>query len=286
MMFSPARSGDGRYQLSLSAGGYMFLSSDWGATWTQLSITGAKDCAISETGQYMYVAPSYGSLMYSTNYGATWASRSGTYTFLSVATSADGTKVLASTSSGLFWSVDRGATISIDSSFAGFNSALSYDGQYRFVVMGGEASGYLAISNNGAAWNYPSSGLNGNETLHSSRTGQYLLMMPLPGYGTPRKSSNYGSSFQYAQVSQGWLGGDISPDGDIIVCLATTSAASVVSRDFGATWSTITDFIKVKVSDNVIMAGGNNGLYESYDKGVTFTQVRSVGNYNAIGLSK
>lgn len=74
-----AISSDGKYMLLLVTNGYIYLSSDYGVNWSNLSAElGTKqwrECGISGSGKYMVAATddASGKIYYTQNYGVTWS---------------------------------------------------------------------------------------------------------------------------------------------------------------------------------------------------------------------
>ena len=72
MLYSSTNN-SGQYQTAVVYGGYIYVSSDYGATWVQKGTsTSWWGISISSTGQYQ-TAVVYGGYIYvSSDYGATW----------------------------------------------------------------------------------------------------------------------------------------------------------------------------------------------------------------------
>lgn len=105
-----ACSSDGSKVVAGSSGA-VFTSTNYGATWTQRSIS-AKYVACSADGNKIIAAPASGLAYVSSDFGATWIQPSlASANWSSVASSADGTKLVATINGGLiFTSTDSGNT--------------------------------------------------------------------------------------------------------------------------------------------------------------------------------
>lgn len=156
-------SGNGQYLLGSPNVG-LYMSDDYGATWTQLSIDnlwGINSISISEDGQFMIVAGDNTTTDYlwiSFDYGENWdAILSGSSgTINSASMSANGMYVSYVGSYGdIYYSSDYGTswTRGFDAQFYSTGSgsiSVSYGGQYQISVIN---PGYLHVSTNyGVSW--------------------------------------------------------------------------------------------------------------------------------------
>ncbi|NCA18129.1 MAG: hypothetical protein EBS90_14005, partial [Betaproteobacteria bacterium] len=92
-------SASGQYQTANATGDYIYISSDYGQTWTQDTSVGSTKSwnrvAISASGQYQVAVSSSSNIYVSSNYGATWTSTALSVNWFSVAISASGQYITA-----------------------------------------------------------------------------------------------------------------------------------------------------------------------------------------------
>ena len=115
-------SSTGQYQLasasSLGATGNLWASSDYGQTWTDISVAGKVPAnvawygvSVSETGQYQTAIVSGGAIYVSADYGQTWAAKASTNNWRCVSISATGQYQTAGVNIGdIYTSADYGQT--------------------------------------------------------------------------------------------------------------------------------------------------------------------------------
>ena len=66
----------GKYQTAVDDGSYIYVSSDYGETWTQKGIAaGWSGVAMNGTGQYQTATVSGGYIYVSSDYGNTWTQK-------------------------------------------------------------------------------------------------------------------------------------------------------------------------------------------------------------------
>jgi|GEM_PF-3321047 len=151
-----ASSSDGTKLIAGVAGGYLYTSADSGATWTARYADANRNwysVASSADGMKL-VAADNRSVFTSTDSGVSWTARMSPNTISHVASSADGTKLIAavlnghvytSTTSGVLWT-DR-----ISSTFNQWQSVASSSDGSKLVAV--ESPGKVWVSSNfGVAW--------------------------------------------------------------------------------------------------------------------------------------
>ena len=162
--------GNGSYSFTK---GYLYISSDYGATWTQKTPYGYfSSISVSDDGQYMLATDVGSATVYiSTNYGVTWS-------------------VTKTGPSGALYR----------------SSAISNNGAYMYLAnypSAGYTGGLYVSTNQGSTWNTVSWGLTptgyGPFSLAISSNGQYLYV----GYnfGIVAKSSDYGATQSSTQIT-------------------------------------------------------------------------------------
>lgn len=191
---STAMSSTGQYQLAAATTGGLFLSSNYGSTWTMItSVSGWGSIAVSASGQYMFGCSTTANYApyYSTNYGVTWTN---------------------STFEGL----------------TGSFVALSGNGQYSitgYTTTARIVSNYLAGYTTASYTTPTLPSINANiVTAAISGTGQYMVIITQGTTNNVYYSTNYGSTFSGTTIGAlGMTSCAISYDGSyIIVSSATT----------------------------------------------------------------
>ena len=186
---------DGKYML-LASSNYMYLSSDFGQSWTYMMYSPEfSDLAISASGQYMLVAArDENGQKYSSNYGQTWSSlprhnyqtsprkcaisASGQYQLFS----SDRTLHLSS-NFGQTWTDSRISFIDNDVFVTITDIEISASGQYiaySYIIKDtyyGDAlgGGIMWSSNYGQTWTYKARCSHSVHNMSMTKDGQYLL---------------------------------------------------------------------------------------------------------------
>lgn len=273
---------DGTILMAGTQGGYLYISSDSGATWspqTDLNSEGGWfSLGMSGDGQFMIAADSYGPdfsggyIYTSVDGGETWTE----YTGLGAGYWSDGFNT---------------AAVSTDGSTIIFADA--YDSQDSW------SGGYVYLSTDkGATWNpVPSLGKNEWTGAALSSDGSKMVVSEYTSAsgstGYIYTSSDSGATWT-ERTSAGaryWQGVTSSADGSKLAAVIHTLTGSdtkvFTSQDAGATWSerTITpestnNFMSIASNSNgskIAVAGRNDSVYISQDYGATWTKQASLG---------
>ena len=190
---SIASSSDGTKLAAVENVGYVYTSTDSGATWSQQIGSGSRawrSIASSSDGTKLaaVVSGDSGGYIYtSTNSGATWTEQtnSGSKTWRSIASSSDGTKLAAVVLNGyIYTSIDSGATWSqrtVAGSREWRSIASSSDGTKLAAVGNG---GYIYTStDSGATWSQQRvAGSSEWRSIASNSDGTKLAAVALNGY--------------------------------------------------------------------------------------------------------
>lgn len=285
---------DGLYITAVVATGYIYVSSDFGASWTQKGLSKAHSgIAINETGQYQSAcADSSGKLYISNDYGATWTTVSSTNTWRGIGMNASGQYQTArsgnSSIGGMWRSTDYGVTWA--QAFwlsGGFLTEITLDttGQYQ------ETSNQQRYSNNyGASWSYKNLGFTGYYYGGAmSSDGKYRSRTALnTGIWV---SSDFGTNYTLKAPALYWTSIDMSNNGQYQT--ATVSTGNIyVSSDYGMTWaakglSKAYWGVTVSASGQRQAASHFGGyIYVSSDYGNTWTQTGFSANWKRIAMNK
>ena len=236
---------------SIGSGG-LFVSYDFGATWSQIGLTGTSwaGLACSADGQTIYVAPSpgggTGKIQCSFDGGIHWTNIFGAGNWTAIACSSDGTKVIAATTNGansaVYVSSDAGTS---SNKVAG----LATSAKWTAVTSSSDGSRQAAAVNNGVVYY----GINGS-------------------WAAGNRSAN-------------WVSMVSSSDGlRLAACTLTNTGGSVfTSSDGGATWgltpapNAFWTCVAGSSDGSRLLAGINgNVIYSSVNFGTTWTPLNTT----------
>jgi len=132
----------GQYQLATTAAEYVYLTSNFGASWGAITSIGTNNWevpAVSASGQYQSVCGGTTLIYSSSNYGVTWTSMTpsvGT-TYASIAMSGSGQYRICKSGSISILSSDYGVTWRANTSGTVERPRMSYSGEYVGGALGG-----------------------------------------------------------------------------------------------------------------------------------------------------
>ena len=315
-------------------GAYIYTSSDSGATWTERTDAGARfwrKIASSSDGAKL-VAVDYGVsfskgtgdggyIYTSADSGETWTEQtgSGKHSWLDVALSSDGTKLVAASTGSIYTSSDSGATWTEQAS-AGKGVwvavASSADGTKIFAAAlfnpsgscgGGtncndtDPNGYIyASSDSGISWTpLTSGGKRAWSGLTASANGTRLAAITTTNSSGSTDSdghihTSYDSGFTWVErttpVTGQWPSIASSSDGTGLI--AIESQGVYLSSDSGSSWTLQTDIPRqfwnaaASSSDGSILAiAGAKGIYMSTDHGISWNSKNFTGACSALASS-
>ncbi|HTK32923.1 MAG TPA: hypothetical protein VL335_00020 [Candidatus Paceibacterota bacterium] len=235
---------DGRYLAAVVYQDHIYVSNDYGATWTARGSSGNWIGITASVDGSKLAAVNYGGQVYVSNdYGVSWIAGGPSTTWQSVTSSGDGMKIAAiNASHQVYISTDNGQTWA------------------------------LSTTTNS----------NTQSSIKYSADGAKLYISLLYATSTTYVSTDDGTTWTTVDASHAWRA--ISADGTKIVSVnyATSSATQVyTSTDSGATWtprmlpgfwgnfSASSDGSKIAAIKNI--SGNNYQMYTSTDYGVTWT---------------
>jgi hypothetical protein len=237
-------SNDGRYLIATAYGSGLYVSSDWGNTWTQSTQTTGNWENVSVSGDGMYALANISANVYrSIDWGNTWAlvaTAAKPVSKVSVSTNAQymyfsayGDKISRSTDFGVTWEARES-----DRSWG--NMSCSADGKYVYAATNNvspSTNGIYVSSDYGVTFvktTAPNSAWNG---LCVCRNGE-MVFAAING-GQVYKTGDYGATWQIlsASPSSDWyiMGG--SETGKYVVSVSNSFVR--VSKDGGATWANV-----------------------------------------------
>jgi hypothetical protein len=254
---------------------------------------------MSPTGQYMIVTTSAGGVWISTTYGATWSQTtlSTSLTWNYSAISSTGQYMTVGSTTGFFLSLDYGNTwtiiscISTSVNYCGLS--MSSTGQYMLASVNGTTGVFLSSNygaNSVAPYGSPGWTLTTLSTSHSylstamSSDGQYMLTGQNNPTGSLFLSINFGVTWSQRTVgvltNVAWYQVGMSSTGQFMIA-AATGGFVYVSSNYGVNWtqtslataSTSTQQpCSVSGTGQYMFVGNNNGAFYSVDYGVTWTK--------------
>ena len=281
-------SASGQYQTAGVANDFIYISNDYGNTWTQTaSSLNWNRVSISSSGQYQ-TAVVYGGYIYiSSDYGNTWTQKASSLNWRGVSISASGQYQTACTDNlnngYIYTSSDYGNTWKQVSEYGNWYSVtVSASGQYQTAVEGngdlfissdyGNTWTKSPISNSSYAWYSVSQSASGQYQTASSNLGTYRSF----DYG---KTWTLVSSLDFSTIS-------ISASGQYQ--LATNRSGNLhvrLSSDYGKTWTGISisaSGISISASGQYITCVVSGGfIYTCRNSVAANNAVIQVGGYTS-----
>ena len=229
-------SDDGKYAILIVQVDGVYVTSDYGANWTQHSAgDNISDIFCSWDGQNMGYVMNFGNVYFSNDYGSNFTARSSAKAWTSCCSSADGTTVYATVYTDTIYKfTNNGATISsfVTASNKWRDIACSHDGSVILVT----GNPYAIVSiNSGTSFSLIYTGDVSGSTLAVSPDGGKALFCTIGG----------------------------------VTYLSTTphTSRSQISGDTSAAWG-----IPFISNDNKTMiVGGRSGIYTTKDSGANWT---------------
>tara|TARA_B100001105_G_scaffold95331_1_gene75862 strand:- start:1363 stop:2676 length:1314 start_codon:yes stop_codon:yes gene_type:complete len=256
-----AMSSDGTFIAAAVSDGYIYTSSDGGATWEEKTASGARswtDISMSDDGAVI-AASFYGQVSVSTDSGDTWTLGGSPNYWESVTVSGDGSTIYAGTIY-IYKSTNGGASWSqMSVPFAGsswISLATSTDGTF---VAGSRNGGNIHYSDDGgASWSaLTQAGTSSWGDITISDDGQNIAVYPQNG--SILVSADAGATWTDTTVGFGYCNGlTASSDGSKLAASARTggTVSLFTSIDAGAAWVEH-DFVETVC--NGALASSSNG---------------------------
>jgi hypothetical protein len=133
-------SANGQYQSATENSGYIYISNNYGVSWTQKATSQVwNNICMSSNGQYQTATISSGYIYTSSNYGVTWTQQATSQNWYGIAMSANGQYQVASINNGtLYRSVNYGQTwFSVGSSQLYRLITMTANSQYQYAFVSG-----------------------------------------------------------------------------------------------------------------------------------------------------
>jgi len=234
-----ASSVDGRRMVAVINNGFIYTSTNYGATWGQQANSGSRlwsSVASSADGMKLVACVNPGQIYTSVNAGTNWAVQGTSRSWTSIASSLDGSRIIAAaTSVGAFVSTDGGTNWPVSANLAGAVS-------WTAVASSGTGSNLVATASSQQIFTSTNGGINwtGRETarlwtcLASSADGSVLV----GGVGTSGfiyTSTDFGATWVPNTVALNWAGVACSADGARMIAVANGGGV-YVSQDTGVSW--------------------------------------------------
>jgi hypothetical protein len=283
----------GQYQGAVAEGGNIYVSSDYGATWTaKENIRDWRSIAISASGQYQTAVVYDGYIYISDNYGSSWTQKATSQDWYYVSMSSTGQyQTAVARGNYIYISDDYGATWTQKGLLkTWYMVAVSSTGQYQTAVNYGS---YIYISDDyGATWTAKDSERSWT-CISISETGQYQTAAEWNGY--IYISDDYGATWTQKNVAKQYRGISVSETGKYQTAVMWYSSNSVyISDDYGATWVLKNATSTGRSHDVSVSTTGqyqsiaNYGgyIYISDDYGATWTAKSSNRAYRGIAINK
>jgi photosystem II stability/assembly factor-like uncharacterized protein len=273
---SIASSADGTKLAAVANSGYIYTSTNSGATWTEQTASGQhawSSIASSADGTKLAAVVNGGYIYTSADSGATWTEQtaSGQLPWASIASSADGTKLVAVVYGGYpYISTDSGANWTQNTNVSGYLASVSCssDGTH-IAVARSQGSGDVYFSTDSGANFTQSSVVSGGWiiSIASSSDGTKLAAVNNGGYIYTSTDSGATWTQQTASGQRNWTSITSSADGTHLAAAVGGSGFIYISTDSGATWTEQTDvgqqnWLSIASSSNgAKLAVGGDGTY-------------------------
>ena len=277
--YSIASSADGTKLAAVVYNGYIYTSTDSGATWATSTSAGSKywySITSSADGTKLAAVDNNSGYIYtSTDSGATWIQRtsSGQRYWTSITSSTDGTKLAAvdNNTGYIYTSVDSGVTWTAQISSGSrywYSITSSADGSKFAAVVGGSSYGYIYTStDSGNSWVQKTSDTTRRwYSITSSADGTKLAAVEYNGYVYTSTTSGATWTARTTAGSRQWYSITSSADGTKLAAVAyggyiyasTDGGITWVQKTFDATrnWTSITSS-----SDGTKLFSGVNSNY-------------------------
>ncbi|MES2631230.1 MAG: Ig-like domain-containing protein [Patescibacteria group bacterium] len=277
---------------SYGANGYIYTSTDSGATWTQRTASGVRQwssLAFNDDGTKLVASVRSGYIYTSTDSGATWTQRTsiGSQGWLAVASSADGLKLAAATeewssNGAIYTSTNYGATWAehtVEGVQSWGSSAMSADGTKR--VASNYSGSIYTSTNSGITWTERISDESYDwVSVASSADGVKLLAADYDGYIYTSSDSGITWTERTSSGIKHWSMAVSNTDGAKLVAL-DFNGYIYTSTNAGITWTEQTSSgIKqwasaaISADGSVIIASSyTDGLWHSTNSGSTWTKI-------------
>ncbi len=127
---------NGKYQTAVVNNGQIYVSSDYGATWTAKdSVRNWRGVSVSADGKYQTAVVNNGQIYVSSDYGATWTAKDSVRNWRGVSVSADGKYQTAVVNNGqIYVSSDYGATWTAKDSVRNWSGVSVSGGGYGIII--------------------------------------------------------------------------------------------------------------------------------------------------------
>ena len=224
---------------TLASGGNAATNGQWisisaaGENWTaRETYRGWNSVASSADGTKLIAAVGFGNLYVSTDSGTTWTACETNRLWLSVASSADGTKLVAAGGTQIHVSTDSGTNWTAHESTRNWISVASSADGTKLVAAVQDGQLYVS-TDSGANWTARDTNRNWN-SVASSADGTKLVAAV--GGGQLYVSTDSGTNWTARESNRGWHSVASSADGTKLVA-AVYEGQLYVSTDSGATWT-------------------------------------------------
>lgn len=291
---------DGKYQVLAVNSDYLYMSSDYGVTWNQLTTDATRtwQCVgISSTGQYITAGAFGGYLYVSSDYGVTFNAKTIYSFWRSVKISASGQYQIACGQGYIYRSTNYGVTWnSVASPSTTYWLDISGTGQYQIAsCINVEKFSVYVSSNYGVTWTLKTT-LNDMSAygVAVSQTGQYMIALDdTKQYRQIWRSSDYGETWSNVgsgafQGSYAYIGIAISGTGQYMY------AGAMFSTNYGASWNYLSygayidSAMNMSDSGKYMAGGGPYGIfvYSTYGVGEPARPSTTNRNYISCAINK
>jgi hypothetical protein len=233
-----AVSSTGQYMLTANAGGDIYVSNNYGTSWTPLVYSGLlwQTAYVSQTGQYMVIGSAGGTLFYSNNYGVSFVSStsSGTMYWYSICSNLSASYIFAAGGNGIKYSTNYGLSwTSLNTSLNCRSISCNSDGTK--LIVGTYNAGVYILDSSGTTWT--------------------TVKTTLP-------STISSSSYQYYSVSSDLSGQNLVASN--LEIPSETKGFMYYSTDYGTTWNKLNGTAGSTVTTSITSINSNSFIFNNY----------------------
>jgi cytochrome c oxidase assembly factor CtaG len=252
--YSINNTSDGQYIALIDANGQLKLSNDYGANFSDLSLSGLTtgEVVISSDGQYMTVHNGVATIYTSTDYGQSFdtidLSVYGGTTLNGLSTSANGQYRMVMTNGSLLWSVNYGIMWFLASSITnqGIDGYISFSGKYAIVNAGDLFNTQIITTTNyGGNWNQNTFITDTVVTgVAISDNGRIIIIISQSNIKVYTDNgatllNTYDTGYNFGSVGHTQVVTDITGRNILVQGFSGPGVIAYYSNDFGFSWNTI-----------------------------------------------
>lgn len=305
---------DGQYMVAVPSSGQVYLSNNYGVTWSATGVNHTWNAtSSSKTGQIVAICGSNSPIYISTDFGNNWISYDSNRNWIGISISLDGAHMVACVNGGyIYQSNNTGETWTANLT-AGIREwkriSISGTGERIFAICD---TGVLMSHDMGLTWNIYSFinndllsisiSKNGKRAIIGSSMTSYIyiwiedesLIGPTGPMGPSESVINLPQWEQSNAVVRTWYDTSCSYDGQYMI-IGSTAGYVYISNDYGDTWTLTFVGTSVDIKHTICARGAGlihvpmyvlgDDIYRSMNSGVAWVATNNVNNWEYIACS-